>query len=55
MYGCHQTFDNTVFVVDDLGNRGEAVGCAGSVGDLMNLKVGIEVCLGEDRYIPLCD
>ena len=31
--GGHQTLDDTVLVVDDLGERGQAVGCAGSVGD----------------------
>ena len=29
----HQTLDDTVVVVDDLGERGQAVGCAGCVGD----------------------
>ena len=29
--GSHETFDETELVVDDLGNRGETVGGAGSV------------------------
>jgi len=29
----HQTLDDTEFVVDNLGEGGQAVGCAGSVGD----------------------
>ena len=33
MDGGHQTLDDTEFVVDNLGKRGQAVGCAGSVGD----------------------
>jgi hypothetical protein len=32
--GCHQTFDDTKVVVNDLGKRGEAVGCAGRIRDL---------------------
>ena len=31
--GGHETLDDTKLVVDDLGERGQAVGCAGSVGD----------------------
>ncbi len=31
--GGHETLDQTVLVVDDLGERGEAVGSAGRVGD----------------------
>ena len=30
----HQTFDDTKVVVNDLGKRGEAVGCAGRIRDL---------------------
>ena len=34
MYGGHQTFDDAVVVVDDLGQGSETVSRAGGVGDL---------------------
>ena len=33
MDGGHQTLDDTEAVVDNLGKRGQTVGCTGSVGD----------------------
>ena len=33
MDGGHQTLDDSVFVMDNLGERGQAVGCARSVGN----------------------
>jgi len=41
----HQALDDTELVVDDLGERGQAVGCAGSVGDDGVLGV---ICLQVD-------
>jgi hypothetical protein len=37
--GGHETLDDGEFVVDDLGQRSKAVGCAGGVGD--NLNIGL--------------
>lgn len=34
MDGAHETFDDTEFVIDDLGKRCEAIGSARRVGDL---------------------
>lgn len=34
----HETLNDSVLVVDDLGKRSEAVGCARSVGDLWQGK-----------------
>ena len=34
MDGSHETLDNTELVIDDLGERCQAVGSARSVGDL---------------------
>lgn len=34
MNGAHETLDNAELVIDNLGQRGEAVGRAGGVGDL---------------------
>ena len=45
MHGGHQTLDDTVVVIDDLGERGQAVGCAGCVRDDSVLGV---VCLQID-------
>ena len=33
MDGGHQALDDTELVMDDLGERGQAVGCTGCVGD----------------------
>ena len=45
MDGGHQTLDDTELVMDDLGERGQAVCCAGCVGD--DSVLGI-VCLQVD-------
>jgi len=45
MDGGHQALDNTVLVIDDLGERGQAVGRAGCIGDDSVLGV---VCLQVD-------
>ena len=34
MNGAHQTFDDAVVVIDDLGQRSETVSRAGGIGDL---------------------
>ena len=44
MDGGHQTLNDTEFVVDNLGEGGQAVGCAGGVGDDSVLGiVGLQV------------
>jgi len=43
--GCHQALDDSELVVDDLGERGQAVGRTGSVGDDGVLGV---ICLQVD-------
>ena len=43
--GGHQTLDDTEIIMDNLGERGQAVGCAGSVGDDSVLGV---VCIQVD-------
>jgi hypothetical protein len=53
--GRHQTFDDAVLVVDNLGDGCEAVGGAGSIGDLADLT--FERRKGKHmhrRYVPLC-
>lgn len=42
MDGGHQALDDTEFVIDDLGERGQAIGRAGCIGDDSVLGV---ICL----------
>jgi len=37
--GGHETLNNSELIVDDLGERSKAVGCAGSVGDDLNVRL----------------
>jgi len=49
--GGHQTLDDTKLVVDDLGERGQAVGGAGSVGNDGVLRVvGIQVDTANEHW-----
>lgn len=58
VHGRHETLDNAKFVVDNLGERCKAVGCAGGVGNLRSwcrdktdVKGGTET---GNRYIQQC-
>mmetsp|Transcript_21330 Transcript_21330/g.31702 ORF Transcript_21330/g.31702 Transcript_21330/m.31702 type:complete len:338 (-) Transcript_21330:482-1495(-) len=50
MDGCHETFLDSKFVIDNLGKRSETVGCAGSVGDNIHGRVVGFVVDSHDKH-----